>query len=263
MTLQHKIFQSRINGLKEQLGGAGAGAVNVSQVDPSAPQQVGGGFGQRTRDPRNQERMTTRALSGHPWWVGPPPFIVDPAWEAQYDKFVYSQDTTGGIPDRWPDGSAAGFPPPMISNPAALQYWDINGWENPVGNPDGEGPGGLNQDSWGFWWSFLSWFVGGDADGNGIPDFGTPYDRLMVSQGLSAEWSTSDQNGDVNTAHLMQQAAFGDTWAINFLLGQELCDGCGYGDDEDNVHMHTWFGSLFWGDDFEGNPLWHRYWENQ
>ena len=69
MTLQHKIFQSRINGLNEQLpaGGIGFGASNTP---PQVP-RIQGNFASR-EIPRLQPRMTTRALSGGPVGGEPP-----------------------------------------------------------------------------------------------------------------------------------------------------------------------------------------------
>jgi len=246
-----------VNRLHEQLPPAGGGN-GFGQTDPSIPsiQQIGDAPSRGGR-PRSPERVTTRALQGG-YPTGPPPFVVDPTWEAGYDRWVATQDTTDGFPSRWGDGSMAGFPPPMISNPAALEYHNID--DIPEGWPVGD----MNQESYNFWWSFLSWFVGSDNDQNGIPDFNTPYDAMMNSRGLAADYYLSDADGYTDIGTMMQQAANGDLYAMNYCLGQALYYQGGmayYGEGPENAHMHIFFGSLFWGESFEGNPAWWRYWD--
>jgi len=242
-----------VNRLYEQTIPAGGGN-GFGQTDPTIPsiQQIGD---LETRErPRPTERVTTRALRGS--WPETPPFLVDSDWAANYEKWVATGDTSSGIPHRWPDGSEAGFPPPMISNPAA-QHLNIEFFENQ--------PGGLDVDSYLFWFSFLNWFVGSDEDMNGVPDEGTPYDMMMQSIGQGVWGGPTDFDGAEHFYNLMQAAAHGSPYAINWLLGQVLYthpSGTDYWGDGHNWYMHVFFGQLFWGQSWSGNPdywRWYHY----
>ena len=240
MTLQHKIFQSRINGskLNEQIpvGGDDLGGVNVSNT----PQASLRGFGSKL--PRSNIANTTRNLRGAFGEV--PPLEPTQKWQNAFNKWISGGDTIGGVP-KW-----VGWPPDM-------------GETGSQSEGDYSNYGELTYEEYIQWWSFLNWFVGSDANADGVPDEGTPYDTYMQSMGLDILGGPEGLYDNFYT--IMQMAANGDAYAINFLLGNPLTVGDHgqnpwYGESDNDWQIHMFFGQIFWGRDYQGNDGYWEWW---
>mgnify|MGYP006405885373 FL=1 len=142
MTLQHKIFQSRINGLKklnEQIPVGGGGNFGASNALPQLP-RISGDFG--GRDPRQPSIANT--ISGLYRSGGsnePYEFNISrvtAGWQKSFDAWV-----AGGMQGEAP------FPPEFGNEYDNMNPWDMS-------------PNGGNS----YWASFWYWFLGDMSGGS-------------------------------------------------------------------------------------------------
>jgi len=151
MTLQHKIFQDRINGLNEQIPAGGGNG--FGQTDPSIPsiQQIGN-VPLRGRSSSTQ-RMTTRALYGST--LSFELWDISPKFQEMWDTYI----TAGGAWQKdvpWP-----GLP--VFINPETGENVRFELPEPGEMQWPPEGP------AFEYWASVLMWFIDGSGTARGWP----------------------------------------------------------------------------------------------